>query len=85
MWGPSTRPPTGPPASEGKCPAVKAMTAVFPNLGGEVGGREESAGLLGTALNVAVRGALSLLNLVLLSRLDGINSTKAALSPGIWK
>lgn len=61
------------------------MTAVFPNLGGEVGGREESAGLLGTALNVAVRGALSLLNLVLLSRLDGINSTKAALSPGIWK
>lgn len=80
--------PTGPPTSEGMCPAVKAMTAVFPVLGGEVGCREESVRLLGTTLNVAVGGALSLLNLVLLSRLDGIswlNSPEATPSPGIWK
>lgn len=87
-WGPSTRLPAGPPTTEGTCPSVKAMTAVFPVLGGEVGCREESVRLLGTTLNVAIGGALSLLNLVLLSRLDGsswLNSPEATPSPGIWK
>lgn len=39
LWGPSVRLPTGPPASEGECLAVREMTAASPILDGEVEGR----------------------------------------------